>query len=56
MLNASRGNAGKTTVIGSRSRISGKISAKPIESTGKETLQGIIQENVEKDSAVYIDM
>lgn len=53
-LNAGRGVAGKTPVVGARER-NGKVKAIPVEGTDKITLQGFVADTVEPGSTVYTD-
>ena len=53
--NAGRGAVGKTPVVGGKARESGKIVAKPIECTDRQTLQGFIRETVAPGATVYTD-
>ena len=54
-LKAGRGIAGKTAVIGARDRETGQVTARPITSTDKPTLQGFVLEHTDPGSAVYTD-
>ena len=54
-LHAGRGTIGKVAVAGMRDRETGKVVAKPVASTEKETLQGFVLSNVDKNATVYTD-
>ncbi len=51
---AGRGTVGKTAILGMRER-DGRVIAKPIHKTDKETIQGEIESNIESGSTVYTD-
>jgi transposase-like protein len=53
-LNKGRGVVGKLPVVGARSR-DGRVVAKVVEKTDKDTLHGFINSNVEKGSTVCTD-
>jgi transposase-like protein len=53
-LNAGRGTAGKTAVVGMRER-GGRTIAMPVKGTDKETLKQVIQENVVEGSTLHTD-
>lgn len=53
-LNAGRGTVGKQPVIGLKER-GGPIRAMPIRYTDKETLHGVIDNNIKTGSIVYTD-
>lgn len=50
-----RGSVGKTAVAGIRDRDTNNVTARVVEQTDRETLQGFIRENVEPGSQVYTD-
>ncbi len=50
-----RGTVVKTAVVGMKERGSKKVTAKVIEATDQETLQGFVAENTEQDTIVYTD-
>ena len=54
-LRAGRRTVGKTAVVGVKHRKSGKVNAKVVDSTDRETLHKFIRQNVEKGSQVYTD-
>jgi transposase-like protein len=54
LLNSGRGSVGKTAVFGMRER-GGRLKASTIEKNNKETIQGIIQNSVAKDSTIMTD-
>ena len=54
-LRAGRGIAGKAPVIGARDRETGQVTAQPIPSTDKPTLQGFVLEHTDPGSIVYTD-
>ena len=53
-LRAGRGTVGKQAVVGLRERC-GNVTALPVDSTTKETLQGIITDKVQAGSTIYTD-
>ena len=53
-LNAGRGTAGKTAVVGAKER-NGKVRATPVSGTDKITLQNFVADTVEPGSTVYTD-
>ena len=53
-LRAGRGTVGKQAVLGMRER-GGRVFAKPIESTGSETLQREVLDKVEEGATIYTD-
>ena len=54
-LNAGRGTVGKTAVVGAKDRNTGKVSAQPVKSTVKSTLQGFVLDRTEEGAKVYTD-
>ena len=50
-----RGPSGKTAVVGAKDRRSNKVSAKVVNDTTADTLQGFVHRNVKADSPVYTD-
>ena len=50
-----RGVVGKTAVVGIKDRDSNHVSARVIESTDAETLQGFVIEHTDADAMVYTD-
>ncbi len=54
-LNKGRGAVGKMAVVGIKGRETGRLVAKPVSDTTKETLQGFIQDNVKEGTHVYTD-
>ncbi len=54
-LNKGRGAVGKMAVVGIKERETGRLVAKPVSDTSKETLQGFIQDNVKEGTHVYTD-
>ncbi len=50
-----RGSVGKAAVVGILDRSTNQVRVQPVENTDKETLQGIIVENVEPGATVYTD-
>lgn len=53
-LKAGRGIVGKTAIVGMRER-GGNVKAMPVQSTDKNSLQGLIAKNVQYGSTVYTD-
>ena len=53
-LRAGRGAVGKVAVIGAKQR-DGRVKARPVGNTEKETLQGFVGESVDPGSTVYTD-
>ena len=49
------GTVGKTPVIGLRDRATGRVRAKVIKRTDRETLSGFVNENTGPETAVYTD-
>ena len=54
-LHAGRGPVGKTAVAGVRDRATGRVSTEVVESTDKETLQGLVMRHTTGDATVYTD-
>lgn len=54
-LKAGRGTVGKVAVAGVRDRETGKVVAKPVANTDKETLQGFVHANAADGAAIYTD-
>ena len=54
-LHAGRGPVGKTAVAGVRDRATGRVSTEVVESTDKETLQGLVMRHTTADATVYTD-
>ncbi len=50
-----RGAVGKTAVIGAKDRAANQVSARPVASTDKKTLQGFVQEHAAPGATVYTD-
>ena len=50
-----RGPAGKTAVVGAKDHRSNRVSAKVVNDTTAETLQGFVHRNVKADALVYTD-
>ena len=53
-LNAGRGTVGKQAVLGMRER-EGRVSAKPIDDTGSQTIQAEVLNTVEQGATLYTD-
>lgn len=53
-LRAGRGGVGKTAVVGILER-GGRVIAKPVKMTDRDTLQGFIRANVKEGATVYTD-
>ena len=54
-LRAGRGAVGKTPVVGAKNRETGQVTATPIGSTDRETLQEFVASHVALGSTVYTD-
>ncbi|MCY4261681.1 MAG: IS1595 family transposase, partial [Rhodobacteraceae bacterium] len=54
-LRAGRGAVGKTAVVGVKDRETNKVSAKVVEKTDAETLQGFVTDHIEDGATVYTD-
>ncbi len=50
-----RGPVGKTAVVGVKDRATKRVSAKVVEDTTSESLQGFVQENIQAGAKVYTD-
>ena len=50
-----RGPAGKTAVVGAKDRETGQVTARVIDSTDRETLQGFVDEHASLDATLYTD-
>ena len=54
-LNAGRGPVGKTAVVGAKDRASGRVAARVVENTDRETLHGFVKTHAAKGAKVYTD-
>ena len=54
-LRAGRGPVGKTAVVGVKDRNTNQVTAKVVEKTDAETLQGFVTDHTEEDATVYTD-
>ena len=54
-LRAGRGPAGKLAIVGAKDRATNRVSARVVESTDRDTLQGFVRENVRKGATIYSD-
>lgn len=54
-LHAGRGPVGKTVVVGAKDRKTNQVSATPISTADKETLQGFVIDNTKAGTVVYTD-
>ena len=54
-LRAGRGPVGKTAVAGVKDRATNQVSAKVVEKTDAETLQGFVKQNAKAGATVYTD-
>ena len=54
-LHAGRGGVGKTVVVGAKDRKTNAVSAKVVQNTDTETLQGFVADHAEKGATVYTD-
>ncbi len=54
-LHTGRGTVGKSTVVGAKDRQTNKVSAKVVERTDSETLQGFVKERAAPGATVYTD-
>ncbi|MCY4641275.1 MAG: IS1595 family transposase [Gammaproteobacteria bacterium] len=54
-LHAGRGGVGKQAVVGAKDRITNKITAKKVNKTNKETLQGFVEDVTDENATVYTD-
>ena len=50
-----RGPVGKTVVVGAKDRATNQVTARVVESPGKETLQGFVDQVSEDSATVYTD-
>ena len=50
-----RGTAGKTVVVGAKDRATNLVSARVVQSTDAETLQGFVEEQAIPDAQIYTD-
>ena len=50
-----RGSAGKTAVVGAKDRGTNQISARSVQNTDSETLQGFVREHAAPGAKVYTD-
>jgi len=50
-----RGPVGKTAVVGAKDRETGQVTARVIDSTDRETLQGFVDEHATADATLYTD-
>ena len=53
--NAGRGPIGKTAVVGAKDRETGKVKARVVASTDKETLRLFVEDSVEYGATLYTD-
>ena len=54
-LHAGRGAVGKVAVAGAKDRKTNQVSARVVEGTDKETLQGFVTDHSAEDATVYTD-
>ena len=54
-LNAGRGPVGKTAVVGAKDRASGRVVARVVENTDRETLHGFVKAHTSSGAKVYTD-
>ena len=54
-LRAGRGGVGKTIVVGAKDRTTNKVSAKVVQETDGETLQGFVADHAAPGATVYTD-
>ena len=54
-LRAGRGAVGKATVVGAKDRATNKVSAKVVEGTDGDTLQGFVADRAATGATVYTD-
>ena len=52
---AGRGPVGKTAIVGAKDRDTNQVSATPVETTDKATLQGFVHSRTETTATVYTD-
>ena len=54
-LRAGRGTVGKTAIMGAKDRETGRVQAKVVSHTDRETLQGFVEATTEEGAVVYTD-
>ena len=54
-LRAGRGTVGKTAVVGAMDRASGRVAARVVENTDRETLHGFVKAHTRSGTKVYTD-
>ena len=54
-LRAGRGPVGKAAVVGAKDRASGRVAARVVENTDRETLQGFVKTHTRSGAKVYTD-
>ena len=54
-LRAGRGTVGKIAVVGAKDRATNRVSARVVDSTDRETLQGFVRLRVQKEATVITD-
>ena len=54
-LKVGRGPVGKTAVAGAKDRASGRVAARVVDGTDRETLQGFVKAHTAPDAKVYTD-
>ena len=52
---AGRGTVGKTAVVGAKDRETGRVAARVVEHTDRQTLQGFVVEHIADGATVYTD-
>ena len=52
---AGRGTVGKTAVVGAKDRETGRVAARVVEHTDRQTLQGFVVEHIADSATVYTD-
>lgn len=55
LANTGRGPVGKTAVVGAKDRDTNRVTARVIESTDGETLNGFVGDHTDEDAKVYTD-
>ena len=55
LADTGRGTVGKTAVVGAKDRATNQVSAKVVENTDAETLQGFVADHAAKGATVYTD-
>ena len=55
LADTGRGPVGKTAVVGAKDRVTKQVSAKVVNSTDKETLQGFVKDHAAPGATVYTD-